>query len=162
MNNIKKSILLPYSCKQMYDLVTHVADYPKFLPWCSHVDIFEQDAHTTNAKMHINFKGIKQFFHTHNTQQPYERIDMNFIDGPFKHFKGHWIFKQISHNACKIEFCLEYEFNSKIIEKIIGPVFQIITSTFVDCFVKQAKQIYQPILSSSIPTFTNTLNNSSK
>ncbi len=145
MQSLKKKILLPYSSNQMYDLVTNIADYPKFLPWCSHVDIFKQTELLTDAKLHINFKGIKQFFHTCNTQQPYERIDMDFIDGPFKYFKGYWTFKQIAHNACAIEFCLVYEFNSKVIEKIIGPVFKIITTTFVDCFIKQAKQVYQPM-----------------
>ena len=55
---------------------------------------------------------------------------------------GSWRFKALGDNACKIEFRLHYEFSSKLLEKIVGPVFHFIASTFVDAFVKRAQQIY--------------------
>ena len=142
MKNIKKQVLLPYSCEQMYQLVVNVANYPKFLPWCGGVEIFKQDESLTDAKIHIDFKGIKQFFHTHNIQKINSSIDMHFVEGPFKHFRGQWIFNKLNEKSCKVQFNLEYEFSSKILETIIGPLFNIITSTFVDSFVKQAKKVY--------------------
>jgi ribosome-associated toxin RatA of RatAB toxin-antitoxin module len=45
-------------------------------------------------------------------------------------------------DACKIEFQLHYEFESVLLEKIIGPVFGMIAGTFVDGFVKRADQVY--------------------
>ena len=66
----------------------------------------------------------------------------NFVDGPFKKFHGHWRFTGLREDACKVEFKLHYEFSSLLLEKIIGPVFNVIASTFVDGFVKRADQVY--------------------
>jgi ribosome-associated toxin RatA of RatAB toxin-antitoxin module len=126
----------------MYSLVTDVARYPEFLPWCGGVDIYEQTETILDAKIKIHFKGIEQFFHTRNTNQRPNSIDMQFVDGPFKKFTGQWRFISLREDACKIEFHLHWEFKSAILDKIIGPVFSYIASTFVDCFVKRADQLY--------------------
>lgn len=142
MADVYKSILIPYSAEKMYDLVTHVDDYPQFLPWCDRVEILAQHETTLEARVHIHFKGIKSFFHTRNTQQRPHHIDMDFVDGPFKKFHGRWQFKSLEANACKIEFNLHYTFSNFLLEKIIGSVFSMIANTFVDSFVKRAHQIY--------------------
>ena len=95
-----------------------------------------------DAKIKIHFKGIEQFFHTRNTNHRPDSIDMQFVDGPFKKFTGQWRFITLRDDACKIEFNLHWEFKSAILDKIIGPVFSYIASTFVDCFVKRAEQLY--------------------
>lgn len=163
MHTVEKKILLPYSHTQMFMLVNDIKSYPEFLPWCTEAEVFKQsfseDAleHTIigdlEAKIHIGFKGISQFFHTKNTFKKTDTmhsINLEFVDGPFKHLQGHWLFKVINnpHNqsidikACEVEFKLEYQFDSKLLEIVIGPVFHFITKTFVDCFVQRAKNIY--------------------
>ncbi|MCS6764854.1 MAG: type II toxin-antitoxin system RatA family toxin [Candidatus Protistobacter heckmanni] len=142
MADVKKSVLLGYSARQMYDLVTRVEGYPQFLPWCGGVDVYEKTETLLDARIHIHFKGIKQFFHTRNTQHAPERIDMEFVDGPFRSFHGAWIFTALREDACKVEFHLHYEFSSDLLDKLIGPVFGMIASTFVDGFVKRAEQVY--------------------
>ncbi|MEN9379930.1 MAG: hypothetical protein RJB15_1623, partial [Pseudomonadota bacterium] len=66
----------------------------------------------------------------------------SFVDGPFKKFHGNWRFMPLRDDACTIEFQLHYEFESVLLEKIIGPVFGMIAGTFVDGFVKRADQVY--------------------
>ena len=46
--------------------------------------------------------------------------------------------------ACKVEFVLDYKFSNFLVEKVIGPVFNHIASSFVDAFVLRAKQVYGP------------------
>jgi ribosome-associated toxin RatA of RatAB toxin-antitoxin module len=142
MADVQKTVLIRHSAEQMFDLVTDVADYPNFLPWCGGVEIRRQEENLMEAKIDINFKGIKQHFATHNTQERPTRIDMNFADGPFKKFTGYWRFTSLRADACKIEFALHYEFSNILIEKIIGPVFSHIANTFVESFVKRADQRY--------------------
>lgn len=142
MADVQKTLLIRYSAEQMYDLVTDVADYPNFLPWCGGVEILHADETSMDVRIDINFKGLKQHFATHNVQQRPSRIDMQFADGPFKKFSGGWVFTPLRENACKIEFSLHYEFSNFIVEKIIGPVFNHIATTFVDSFVKRAQTRY--------------------
>ena len=142
MADVQKTVLIRHSAEQMFDLVTDVAEYPNFLPWCGGVDIRHQSETGVEARIDINFKGIKQHFATRNTQTRPTRIDMEFADGPFKKFTGFWVFTPLRADACKIEFALHYEFSSVILEKLIGPVFSHIANTFVESFVKRANVRY--------------------
>lgn len=142
MPEVTKTVLIQHSAEQMYDLVTNVGDYPKFLPWCGGVEIRHEDETSMEAAIRIEFKGLRQQFATRNRQQRPTTIDMEFVDGPFKKFTGAWRFTPLRENACKIEFRLHYEFSNFLIEKVIGPVFSHIANTFVDSFVKRAEVVY--------------------
>jgi ribosome-associated toxin RatA of RatAB toxin-antitoxin module len=139
---VEKSILIEHSAAQMYALVEDVAAYPEFLPWCGRAEILKREGEITRAAITIDFRGIKQRFSTENRGQPPQLIEMNLVDGPFRQLDGSWRFKALGDDACKIEFRLHYEFSSRLLEKIVGPVFHFIASTFVDAFVKRAQQLY--------------------
>jgi ribosome-associated toxin RatA of RatAB toxin-antitoxin module len=69
-------------------------------------------------------------------------MKMTLLQGPFKHLDGTWTFTSLRSDACKVEFDLSYEFSSKILEKLIGPVFSKIANSFVDSFCHQAEKLY--------------------
>jgi ribosome-associated toxin RatA of RatAB toxin-antitoxin module len=142
MADIQKSLLIEHSAARMFRLVTDVEKYPEFLPWCGGVEIFQSTDELMEAKIHINFKGVNQYFHTRNIQHFPTTIDMQFIDGPFKNFEGKWTFTPLQEDACKIEFRLKYEFSNFILDKLIGPVFGMIANTFVNSFVKRANDLF--------------------
>ena len=139
---VEKSVLIEYSAAQMYALVEDVAAYPAFLPWCGGTEILTKEGGITRAAIIIDFRGIKQRFSTENRADPPQLIEMTLVDGPFRQLDGSWRFKPLGEDACKIEFRLHYEFSSKLLEKIVGPVFHYIASTFVEAFVKRAQQIF--------------------
>jgi ribosome-associated toxin RatA of RatAB toxin-antitoxin module len=139
---VHKSVLIAYSAEQMFALVNNFEDYPKFLPWCGHTEVRERNGDKVIALMTINYHGIKQTFSTENTNNPPTSIHMELLEGPFKHLNGTWIFKPLREDACKIEFDLEYEFSSKMLEQLIGPVFSKIANSFVDSFCKRAEAVY--------------------
>ena len=142
MADVSKTVLVPYSARQMFDLVNNCEDYPAFLPWCAGGRILEQNGNTMSAELLIDFKGIKQSFSTQNVNQPGERIEMRLLEGPFKSLEGLWLFTPLAQDACKVEFRLEYHFKSGLLEKVVGPVFAHITSTFVEAFVQRAEAVY--------------------
>jgi ribosome-associated toxin RatA of RatAB toxin-antitoxin module len=139
---VEKSVLIEYSAAQMYALVENVAAYPEFLPWCGGTEILKQEGDVTRAAIIIDFRGIKQRFSTENRAIAPQLIKMTLVDGPFRQLDGSWHFKALGDDACKVEFRLRYEFSSKLLERLFGPVFHFIASTFVDAFVKRARQLY--------------------
>lgn len=141
---VEKVVLVEYSASQMYALVDDVEKYPAFLPWCGGAEILGRNDNRVDAAITIDFRGIRQRFSTANRLQPHELIEMTLIDGPFRHLDGSWRFRPLGLGACKIEFRLHYEFSSKLLEKLIGPVFHYIANTLVDAFVKRAGQTYGP------------------
>lgn len=139
---VEKSVLIEYSVTQMFDLVDRVEDYPKFLPWCGGTDLLERTENKTAGRIHINFQGIKANFSTENAKQAPLWMDIALLDGPFKSMSGGWRFTPLGDTACKVEFKLHYEFSSKLLEKVLGKVFDHIAGTLVECFVQRARQTY--------------------
>jgi len=138
MNTVEKSVLVAHSAEKMFTLVDHIESYPDFLPWCGRSEVSERTDAITVGTIHIDYRGIKQSFTTANNKQFPARMDLTLKDGPFKHLAGHWQFIELSADACKIEFNLEYVFANQLLEKLIAPVFNYIATTFVDSFVKEA------------------------
>lgn len=148
MAQVHKTVLMEYSASHMRDLVEDVLAYPQFLPWCGGSAIRSHEASITVASVTIDFHGVKQTFTTRNTRVSDELLNIALVDGPFKRLEGHWKFVPLMEPGeggavlgCKVELSLEYEFSSRILERLIGPVFARICDTFVDCFVSRADQL---------------------
>lgn len=139
---VHKSVLLGYSADQMFALVDRIEDYPQFLPWCGGAEVRQRDGDKVTASLVINYHGVKQSFTTENTNTRPTAIRMQLVEGPFKHLTGLWQFRALREDACKIEFDLQYEFSSRVLEGLIGPVFNMIANSFVDSFCKRAEVIY--------------------
>ncbi len=142
MNVVEKTVLVMHSAAQMYALVDAVENYPQFLPWCGGVDLIERDESKTTATLNIAFHGIKQSFTTENHKKFPSLMEIKLKNGPFKHLEGDWQFISLSEEACKIVFRLNYEFANTFLEKLIAPVFNHISNTFVDGFVARADKVY--------------------
>lgn len=139
---VHKTVLVSFSATQMFALVEKVEEYPLFLPWCSGVNVSHRSDDQLTATLSINYHGIKQSFSTSNKNSPPHLMEMNLVDGPFKHLNGTWKFTELRKDACKIEFDLQYDFSSKLLEHLIGPVFGKIANSFVDSFCARAEVVY--------------------
>ena len=158
MKHVHKSVLLWYSPREMYGLVTDVQAYPQFLPWCDRAEVVETHDDGVTARVHIAFAGVHQAFTTRNVHQPGARVTMRLVDGPFSKLEGTWRFTPLQKPgqvadapadpadspACKVEFDLSYAFSSRALSLVISPVFDRIANTFVEAFVKRAEQVHGP------------------
>lgn len=152
MKHVKKSVLLWYSAREMYDLVVAVPDYPKFLPWCERAEVLQASEAGMTARLHLNYHGVRHAFTTRNTQVPGESVLVALVDGPFSRLDGTWRFVPLggkdagsgaeAPSACRVEFELVYAFSSVPLEAVVSPVFDRIANTFVDGFVRRAEKVY--------------------
>ncbi len=139
---VDRSSLVAHSAASMYALVEDIESYPQFLPWCSDAVVTVRDGTRTVATMHINFHGIREQFTTENANEPGRMITMRLVSGPFRRLRGHWRFTPLAEDACKVEFRLEYEISSRLLGRVLGPVFHHICNSFMDAFVQRAEQIH--------------------
>ena len=148
MKRVKKSVLLWYSAQEMYQLVTAVPDYPRFLPWCDKAEVLNQDEAGMTARLHLHYAGLRHAFTTRNVHLPDQRVVMSLVDGPFSALDGTWQFVPLgaegSPPACRVEFDLQYAFSSRPLETVLSPMFDRVANTFVDSFVKRAEQVHGP------------------
>jgi ribosome-associated toxin RatA of RatAB toxin-antitoxin module len=139
---VEKSVLVGYSPQQIFDLVDDVEHYPEFLPWCGGTHVISRDEQHTRATIRIAYHGIRQSFTTENAKQAPSLMEIRLIDGPFRQLDGTWRFVDLSGRGCRIEFRLHYESASRLLEKLVGPVFNYIANTFVESFIKRAERKY--------------------
>jgi len=145
MKTVHRSVLIWYSAEEMFRLVTDVAQYPKFLPWCDRATVVEQDEHGMRAEIGIAFGGIRQSFTTRNEHVAGRKVSMRLVDGPFSNLDGQWSFNPVGdagQRACKVELDLNYGFRNAALAAVVGPVFDRIAGSLVDAFVKRAEQVY--------------------
>jgi ribosome-associated toxin RatA of RatAB toxin-antitoxin module len=145
MKTVHKSVLIWYSAAEMFALVTDVASYPQFLPWCDKASVVEEDALGMTAKVGLSMAGLSQSFTTRNTHVQDRKVSLKLVDGPFSKLDGHWDFTPVGKNnerACKVDFSLRYDFDNAALAALVGPVFDKIAGSLVDAFVKRAGQMY--------------------
>lgn len=138
---VKKTKIVPYSAKQMYQLVDNIEEYQSFVPWCKHSKELERNEDTVTATLSVAAGGIEKAFTTKNTLTPHSRIELQLVEGPFSHLEGCWCFEDTT-DGCKIEFDLAFDINNKLLSMFIGPFFEKATSTMMDIFCEQAEVRY--------------------
>lgn len=142
MYKVNRSALLPYSARQMYDLVVDIERYPEFLNWCSSTRIRERSGNQVVASIEIRFKGLHRSFTTRNLMEDGRAVRIELVDGPFRTLNGLWHFIELDASSCKISLDLEFDFSNALIARIVGPVFSQIANRQLDAFQRRAAQVY--------------------
>ena len=137
---------LPYTAQQMYDLVADVESYPEFLPWCSAARIRERgsagDHEVMEADLVISFKVFRERFGSRVTLWPeHGKIDTEYIEGPFRYMESTWKFADID-GGCEVQFDVDFEFRNRVLQGVIGVVFNDAMQRIVRAFERRAAELY--------------------
>ncbi|WP_375595626.1 type II toxin-antitoxin system RatA family toxin [Algihabitans albus] len=139
--------VLPYQPQQLFDLVADVGSYPEFLPWCkaARVRKGEADDRQIVADLVVGFKMIRERFTSRVELQPDERtIRVQYVDGPFRYLNNTWQF--IEHpEGCMIDFYVDFEFRSRMLQKMLQPLFNEAVRRMVAAFEGRAQELYEPL-----------------
>lgn len=136
---------LPYTPRQLYDLVADVKRYPEFLPWCLAARIKSHEGNVILADLVIGFKMLREHFTSrvelHEEDPENLRIDVSYVDGPFRYLNNHWIFLA-DEEGCLIDFYVDFEFRSKLLQRVMQPLFNEAVRRMVASFEARAKELY--------------------
>lgn len=141
---------LPYAPEQMYALVADVASYPEFLPWCAaarirRVEPQPDGSEVMDTELVISFKVFRERFGSRVTLRPDEhRIDVAYLDGPFRYLNNHWHFIPEPDGGCSVDFFVDFEFRSRTLQALIGVVFNEAMLRIVRAFEERAAELYGP------------------
>ena len=133
---------LPYTPEQLFDLVAGVDRYPEFLPWCKAARITKREGDTFYADLVIAFKVWRERFSSRVHLVPKSEIDVDYINGPFRYLNNHWRFEPAPDGGCIVNFYVDFEFRSKILQNLIGLLFNEAVRRMVGAFEARARQLY--------------------
>ncbi len=138
----RETRLLPYTPQQVYDLVADVERYPEFLPWCLACRIARKESPTSfTADLVVGFKMVREQFTSRVTLKPVEEITVEYLSGPFEYLTNAWKFAA-SEGGTTVSFYLSFEFKSKLLQALIGVLFEEAVRRMVSAFETRAGKLY--------------------
>ncbi|KNG93045.1 type II toxin-antitoxin system RatA family toxin [Pseudaestuariivita atlantica] len=137
---------LPYTARQMYELVADVARYPEFLPWCAAARIRSRkpvpEGEEVLADLVISFKVFRERFGSRVLLMPETTtIKTEYLDGPFRYMESTWAFRDVD-GGVEVDFFVDFEFKNAVLQGIIGVVFNDAMQRIVRAFERRAAELY--------------------
>ena len=137
---------LPYTAKEMFDLVADISSYPEFLPWCAAARVRKEvqkgEVKQVEADLVISFKVFREKFGSRVLLDVSNYIiETDYIDGPFRYMHSVWSFENCKE-GCEVKFDVNFEFKNAMLQSIIGLVFNDAMHRIVRAFERRASDLY--------------------
>jgi len=136
--------VLPYSAEQLFDLVADVDRYPEFLPWCIAARVTRREGNVLYADLVIGFKMVREKFTSRVTLYRPSALDVAYIKGPMRYLDNHWRFFDRADGSCLVDFYVDFEFRSPVLQRLIGALFNEAVRRMVGAFETRARALYGP------------------
>jgi len=138
--------IIAFAPRQLFDLVADVPRYPEFLPWCTAARVRRREAPNVEIdELAIGFGPFHETFVSRvvlASENPNElRIETVGIEGPFRTLSSRWTF-QPQDGGTLIDFSLEFEFRSRILQHTVRVLFAEAVKRMVAAFEARARQLY--------------------
>ena len=137
---------VPFTPRQMFDLVADVERYPEFVPLCEGLRVNDR-SHLSGhevllAEMVVGYGALRETFSTRVTLDAVMlRVTVEYLDGPFQYLDNRWVFEP-TPNGCDVDFYISYELKSLMLQLMVGAVFERAFRRFTEAFEQRAQQIY--------------------
>ena len=136
-----------HSADDMFRLVADVESYPKFLPLCEALKLKRRERRDGKevliATMVVGYKLIRESFTTEVILDPDARtIVVHYLDGPFSYLENRWTFRPLTSKSCEIDFYIAYSFRSRLLERLMGGLFDKAVRRYTTAFEERADAIY--------------------
>lgn len=147
MPNFRTVRHVPFTPREMFDVVADVERYPEFLPLCEGLTVTERKAGergaVLTATMTVGYKAITERFTTRVTLDPDAgAITVRHLDGPFSHLENEWRFVAAG-SGCDVHFSIDYAFRSAMLQLIVGAAFDKAVRSYTDAFEGRARALYR-------------------
>ena len=143
MKEVKRSALLPYSARQVFDLVADVERYPEFLPGCVGARVLERYPDGgVDAELTLQQGPARLRFTTRNRMEPGRRLEMKLHEGPLKALDGCWEFHPIGDNGCRVELWVRFDAGGAAAGLLLSPLLESVCNRMVDAFSRRATELH--------------------
>lgn len=134
--------VVPYTARQMFELVADIEKYPEFLPWCLAVRIQSRREDEILADLVIGYKFLRESFTSRVALKNPHRIDVVYQNGPLSYLNNHWQFKELPDGKCEIDFYVDFSFKSSFFENAVTAFFNQAVRIMMTAFEDRARKLY--------------------
>ena len=142
---IKK--IIPCKKEQLIEMVLDIEKYPEFVPWCIKGTINDknesEDLITFNGDLKVGKSILNETFSSHvSYYKEKDKIIVTNLDGPLKHLKNEWTFKELN-NGTQLEFFVDFELKNPVLNSIMQKSFQLGLNKIAKAFEERAIRLYK-------------------
>jgi len=143
--SIKK--IIPCKKEQLVEMVLDIEKYPEFVPWCIEGKVFDKnesaDLITFNGDLKVGKSFLNETFSSHvSYYKEKDIIIVTNLDGPLKHLKNEWKFKEVN-NSTQLEFFIDFELKNPILNGIMKKSFELGLNKIAKAFEERAIKLYK-------------------
>jgi coenzyme Q-binding protein COQ10 len=149
MPSFRTTRRVPFTSRQMFDLVADVERYPEFLPLCETLAVLsrarEGEVDVLTADMTAGYKAIRETFRSR------VRLDAGRLEvatagmpgamGPFSRLENRWQFRELP-GGCEVDFFIAYELRSAMLQMLVGALFDRAFRRYTEAFEERARAVY--------------------
>ena len=144
----KASVKKLVECKkeQLISLVLDIEKYPEFVPFCVGAKVYEKKEKNNLLLIIADLTiGRGPFKDTYKSNVKYNKEE-NFIfvtnlDGPLKHLKNTWYFKE-KENITEVSFEVDFELKNEFLNIVMTKSFQFALDKIAEAFQKRAEELF--------------------
>ena len=149
MPSFRTTRRVPFTPRQMLDLLADVERYPEFLPLCEALSVRRRerdgDLDVLIADMTVGYKAIRETFTSRVELDPLRRevtvTGVSGAMGPFSRIENRWRFGE-APGGCEVEFSIAYEFRSTMLRMLVGSLFERAFRRYSAAFEERAQTVY--------------------
>ena len=142
---IKK--IIPCKKDQLIEMVLDIENYPKFVPWCiegkvyekkesSDLIVFKGDLKVGKSILNETFSSLVTYYKVK------DKIIVKNLDGPLRHLKNEWKFKDVN-NKTQLEFFVDFELKNPILNGIMKKSFELGLNKIAKAFEERAIKLFK-------------------
>ena len=127
-------------------MVLDIEKYPEFVPWCIKGKVYDkkesEDLITFKGDLKVGKSFINETFSSYvSFYKERDKIIVTNLEGPLKHLKNEWTFKQIN-NSTQLTFIIDFELKNPIFNSIMKKSFELGLNKIARAFEQRAVDLY--------------------
>ena len=141
---------VPFSPRQMFDLVADVERYPEFLPLCEGMRVRSRrpagddipGGEILIADMTMGYTSVRETISSRVTLDPgAPRVGVHYLGGPFSRMENEWLFVP-RQGGCDVQFYIGYEVRNPLLGFLVAQLFDKAFKKFAAAFEARAHDVY--------------------
>ena len=130
---------MPHLPQRMFDLVSDLEAYPRFVPNCKAMEVRDDAAGgAVLARMTIQFGPLTQAYTSRVVADPQAMtITAKAVDGPFSYLDSKWSFTPDGQGT-RVRFDIDFKMSNPLIAAVAEPAFAAKQEEIIDAFADEA------------------------
>jgi coenzyme Q-binding protein COQ10 len=134
---------LPYSPRQVFDLVADIESYPLFLPHIASAHIRERRGNEWDVDQVVRLKMLRLAFSTHALLEPPKHIRIVCNDSNLASFTEDWAFAEGPNGGTRLSCTTQFHTRSGLLNRIVDIAFADVHRTTMHAFAARARVLYR-------------------